>query len=51
MEVIRKTMNERNLNEGQWEDRKQWNLGDGQRRESFETDIYIQGVSKRALQI
>ena len=25
-------MNERNLNEGQWEDRKQWSLGVGQRR-------------------
>jgi hypothetical protein len=24
MEGIRKAMNERNLNEGQWEDRKQW---------------------------
>jgi len=28
-------MNERNLNEGQWEDRKQWSLGVGQRRETF----------------
>jgi hypothetical protein len=27
MESIRKAMNERNLNEGQWEDRKQWGLG------------------------
>jgi len=26
---------ERNLNEGQWEDRKQWSLGDGQRRKTF----------------
>ena len=34
-------MNERNLNEGQWGDRKQWSLGVGQRRKSFETDIYI----------
>ena len=34
-------MNERNLNESQWEDRKQWSLGVGQRRKSFETDIYI----------
>jgi len=25
-------MNERNLNEGQWKDRKQWSLGVGQRR-------------------
>jgi len=28
-------MNERNLNEGQWEDRKQWSLGVGQRRRTF----------------
>jgi len=35
MEVIRKVMNERNLNEGQWEDRKQWSLGVGQRRTTF----------------
>jgi len=28
-------MNERNLNEGQWEDRKQWSLGVGQRRKMF----------------
>jgi len=41
MEVIKKAMNERNLNESQWEDRKQWSLGVGQRRKSFETDIYI----------
>jgi hypothetical protein len=26
MEGTRKAMNERNLNEGQWEDRKQWSL-------------------------
>jgi len=32
MEGIRKAMKERNLNEGQWEDRKQWSLGVGQRR-------------------
>jgi len=32
---IRKAMNERNLNEGQWEDRKQWSLGVGQRRKTF----------------
>jgi hypothetical protein len=31
----RKAMNERNLNEGQWEDRKQWSLGVGQRRKTF----------------
>ena len=41
MEGIKKDMNERNLNEGQWEDRKRWSLGGGQRRKSFETDIYI----------
>jgi hypothetical protein len=32
---IRKAMNERKLNEGQWEDRKQWSLGVGQRRKTF----------------
>ena len=26
---------ERNLNEGQWEDRKQWSLGVGQLRKTF----------------
>ena len=35
MEGIRKTMNERNLNEGQWKDRKQWSLGVGQPRTTF----------------
>ena len=35
MDGIRKAMNERNLNEGQWEDRKQWSLGVGQRRKKF----------------
>jgi hypothetical protein len=35
MEGIRKAMNERNLQEGQWEDRKQWNLGVGQRGRTF----------------
>jgi len=35
MEGIRKAMNERNLNEGQWEDRKQWRLGVGQCRKMF----------------
>jgi len=35
MESIRKAMNERNLNEGQWEDRKQWSLVVGQRRKTF----------------
>jgi hypothetical protein len=32
---IKEAMNERNLNEGQWEDRKQWSLGVGQRRKKF----------------
>jgi len=35
MEGIKKAMNERNLNEGQREDRKQWSLGVGQRRKTF----------------
>jgi hypothetical protein len=35
MEGIKKDMNERNLNEGQWGDRKQWSLGAGQRRKKF----------------
>jgi len=35
MDGIKKTMNERNLNEGQWEDGKQWSLGVGQRRKHF----------------
>jgi len=35
IEGIRKAMNERNLNEGQWEDRKQWSLGVGQGRKAF----------------
>ena len=30
-----KAMNERNLSEGQWEDRKQCSLGVGQRRKAF----------------
>ena len=41
MEGIKKAMNERNLNEGQWKDRKQWSLGVGQRRKSFEPEVYI----------
>jgi len=32
MEGIRKAMNERNLNESQWEDSKQWSLGVRQSR-------------------
>ena len=34
-EGIRKAMKERNLHEGQWEHRKQWSLGVGQRRTKF----------------
>jgi hypothetical protein len=35
MKDMRKAMNERNLNEGQWEDSKQWSLGVGQRGKTF----------------
>jgi hypothetical protein len=28
-------MNERDLSEGQWEDRKHWSLGVGKRRKAF----------------
>ena len=35
MDVIKKTMHESSLSEGQWEDRKQWSLGVGQRRKTF----------------
>jgi hypothetical protein len=35
MEGIKKAMHGRNLNEGQYEDRKQWSLGVGQRRKTF----------------
>jgi len=31
----KEAMNERKRNEGQWEDRKQWSLGVGQRRKTF----------------
>ena len=34
-------MNKRNLNEGQWEDRKQWSLGVGQHRKKVWKPIYI----------
>jgi len=46
MEDIRKAMNERNLNEGQWDDRKQWSLGVGQRRTTFSNrHTYIYCIS------
>ena len=35
LEDIRKATNERNLNEGQWEDRKQWSLGVGKSIKKF----------------
>ena len=35
MEGIKTAMNERNLNEGHWQDRKRWSLGAGQRRKTF----------------
>ena len=35
MEGIKKAMNERSLNEGQWEYRKEWGLVVGQRRKTF----------------
>jgi hypothetical protein len=35
MEDIRKAKNERNLNEGNWKDKKQWSVGVGQRRKTF----------------
>jgi len=35
MKDIRKATNERILEEDQWEDRKQWSLGVGQRRKTF----------------
>jgi len=52
MEGIRKAINERNLNEGQWEDKKQWSLGVGQRRKTFWNRymfayIYIYVLSSR----
>jgi hypothetical protein len=45
MEGIRKAMNERNLKEGQWEDRKQWSLGVGQRRKTFR-NLHIRSNNK-----
>jgi hypothetical protein len=37
IEGIKKAMNGTDLKESQWEVRKQWRLGVGQRRKSFET--------------
>jgi hypothetical protein len=41
IEGIRKAINKRNLNEGQWKDRKQWSLGVGQLSKRF-LNRYIQ---------
>jgi hypothetical protein len=47
IEGIRKVMNERNLKEGQWKDRKQWILGVGKRRKTFlNRYIYIYQLSR-----
>ena len=35
MEGIKAAMNERNVNEGHWDDRKQWSLSVGQCRKTF----------------
>ena len=35
-----RAIKERNLNEDQWEDRKQWSLGVGQRRKNVLNPIY-----------
>ena len=40
MKGIKEAMNERNLNEGQWEDRKQWSVGVWQHRKTF-WNLYI----------
>ena len=39
-------MNERNLSEGQWEDRKQWSLGVGQRRKNVLNPTYTCTVGR-----
>jgi len=44
-------MNERNLNEGQWWDRKQWGLGVGQRRKTFWTRYIRVHTLSRGTQI
>jgi hypothetical protein len=36
MEGLKTAKNGRNLKEGQWEDRKQWSLGVGQRRKTLQ---------------
>jgi len=44
MEGKQKAMNERNLNEGQWDDRKQWSLGAGQRKKLL-NPIYTYNIA------
>ena len=44
-------MNERNLNEGQWEDRKQWSLGVGQRRTTLLTVLFTSLTSSISYRI
>ena len=37
-------MNERNLNEGQWEDRKECSLGVGNVEKRFEPDTHVNSI-------
>ena len=52
MEGTRKAMKERNVQEGQWEDRKRWSLGVGQPRKKVlkPAYIYISFVKKNIIQ-
>ena len=47
MDGVRKVMKKRNLNEGQWEDRKQWSLGVGQQRTTFWNRHIYTGCPRR----
>ena len=49
MEGIKKAMNERNLNEGQWEDRNQWSLRVRQHRKTFWTRYIHKYISGQQL--
>ena len=51
MEGIKKAMNERNLNEDQWKDRKRWSLGVGQRRKKVLNRICIHTLLANILNI
>ena len=44
MEWIKTAMNERNLNEGQWEDRKKCSLGVGNVEKRFEPDTHVNSI-------